>query len=374
MGCLNLMGEKARLEKLSDDELLREINALIQQFSEIQIRLNKAKQVHAARKEKAIQQNIVDTKIPKQSRKLTFQRDNADLRNSMIKKEKYLEKNTCTDYVHIKGFSYNDPSVPAGWGIKFRSQGPKYPPKMSYCDPLGIIFMSKKEAYEYMLKSGEYRKDDIALMKIMRKNPSKTRDEIVPLKGKESNDNLADSEVDKVKTSIIRPGYIYTEPSLPKGWGMKVTSTNAWTKKSVCNPEGKVFTSKRQAYLFALASGSHLEQDINLLKSPFSEAVPLKLENVNIIRDNVRLNNFNYDDDTLPEYWGSRRIFQKGRPNMILICTPEGRQFTSKVKAFEHMVSMGNFYDTADVHKIMKNLKEQDIEKVLKRFDSSVDE
>ena len=59
---------------------------------------------------------------------------------------------------------------------------------------------------------------------------------------------------------------------------------------------------------------------------------------------------------------------------MILICTPEGRQFTSKVKAFEHMVSMGDFYDTADVDKMMKNLKEQDIEKVLKRFDFSVDE
>ena len=52
-----------------------------------------------------------------------------DLRNSLIKKEKYFEKNTSTDIVIIKGFSYNDPSVPAGWGIKFRSQGPKYPPK-----------------------------------------------------------------------------------------------------------------------------------------------------------------------------------------------------------------------------------------------------
>ena len=210
-------------------------------------------------------------------------------------------------------------------------------------------------------------------MKIIHKTPSKTKNEFVLLKGKESIDNPADSEVDKVKSSIIRPGYVYTEPSLPKGWGMKVRSTNAWTKKYVCNPEGKVFTSKRQAYLFALASGSHSEQELNLLKSPFSEAVP-KIENVNFIRDNVRLNNFNYDDDTLPEDWGSRRIYQKGRSNMILICTPAGRQFTSKVKAFEHMVSMGDFYDTADVDKMMKNLKEQDIEKVLKRFDSSVDE
>ena len=66
------MEEEARLAKLSDEELLWEISALIEQFSEIQIRLNKAKQVHAERKEKTIQQNVVDTKIPKQSRKLKY--------------------------------------------------------------------------------------------------------------------------------------------------------------------------------------------------------------------------------------------------------------------------------------------------------------
>ena len=58
MGCLNIMEEKARLEKLSDEELLREISDLIEQFSQIQIRLNEAKQVHAARKEKTEKLNV----------------------------------------------------------------------------------------------------------------------------------------------------------------------------------------------------------------------------------------------------------------------------------------------------------------------------
>ena len=86
--------------------------------------------------------------------------------------------------------------------------------------------------------------------------------------------------------------------------------------------------------------------------------------------DNVRLINFNYEDETLPENWGSRRINHKGKPNLIIICSPEGRQFTSKVKAFEHMISMGTFYDKSDVEKMMMNLKKNDIERILKRFDS----
>ena len=76
-----------------------------------------------------------------------------------------------------------------------------------------------------------------------------------------------------VRPSIFRPAYVYTERSLPKGWGVRVSLSNAWTKKFVCNPEGKVFTSKHQAYLFAFSTGSFSELDLNLLKSPFSEAV-----------------------------------------------------------------------------------------------------
>ena len=369
MGCLNIMEEKARLEKLSDEELLREINDLIEQFSQIQIRLNEAKQVHASRKEKTKQQNVADSKIPKQSRQQSLQRDNADSGKSIIKKE----KDSSTDNAIIKGFSYNDPSVPAGWGIRLRSQGPKNPPKKSYCDPHGLIFMSKKEAYEFMLKSGEYEKADIALMKIIHKNPPKTKYKIAHSKGKDSKDltkdNLADSVV-KVKPSVVREGYVYTEPSLPEGWGLKLRSNNtpgAWAKKNVCNPEGKVFTSKHQAYLFALSSGSYSEHDLKLLKTPLSGNVP-EIEDKGMIRNRIRLNNFNYDDDTLPEHWGSRKINYNGKPNLILICPPEGTQFTSKVKAFEHMVTMGDFYGTADVDKMMKNLRQQDIDKILKKF------
>ena len=76
----------------------------------------------------------------------------------------YRKKSTCTDNVVIKGFSYNYPSVPAGWGIKLRRQGPHHPPKKSYCDPLGLICLSKKEAYEY----GE---DDLTLMRMVYKKP-----------------------------------------------------------------------------------------------------------------------------------------------------------------------------------------------------------
>lgn len=50
MGVLNLIEERARWDKLSDGELLKEISALIKQFSEIQIRLIEAKKVYALRK------------------------------------------------------------------------------------------------------------------------------------------------------------------------------------------------------------------------------------------------------------------------------------------------------------------------------------
>lgn len=58
---------------------------------------------------------------------------------------------------------------------------------------------------------------------------------------------------------------------------------------------------------------------------------------------------------------------------MILVCSPEGRQFTSKVKAFEHMISMGDFYDKLEVDTMMKNLRQNDIKRILNRFDSLED-
>ena len=102
-------------------------------------------------------------------------------------KDRDIKKNT--DNVTIKGFSYNDPSVPAGWGIKLRSQGPHYPPKKSFCDPLGLIFMSKREAYEYMVKSGEYGDDDKALMRMIHKKPSESKKAVVSTHFKDEQQN-----------------------------------------------------------------------------------------------------------------------------------------------------------------------------------------
>ena len=59
---------------------------------------------------------------------------------------------------------------------------------------------------------------------------------------------------------------------------------------------------------------------------------------------------------------------------MILVCSSEGRQFTSKVQAFEHIISMGDFYDKLEVDTMMRNLRQNDIKRILNRFDSLVDE
>ena len=296
---VNVVKEKERLEKLSEEDLFREISALIKQLSEIQIRLNAANQVHAARNKKTKEGALVHLKIQERSGEQTPKSNNKDIKD--LKKKK-----GCDTKHHAKKDTIKD-------------------------------FKDKADA-NYTDK--EHQKNE---------------------------------SFDQPNSYTVRSGYIYTEPSLPKGWGMKVRSTNAWTKKNVCNPEGKVFESKRQAYLYALSSGLYSNQDLELLKSPFSEAV-WKEEVKSKIRDKVRLNNFNYEDDTLPEHWGSRQIFHKGKSNMILICSPEGRQFTSKVKAFEHMISNIGFYDATELDVMKKNLKEHELERTLKRFEYIIDE
>ena len=150
MAVLNLIAERARLEKLNDAELLREISALMKQFSEVQIRLNEAKKAYAARK--STTKEGVKREEPKKSIKFGEVQIKKEKEISEVKlKERDIKKNTGKDNVTIKGFSYNDPSVPAGWGIKLRPQGPRNPPKKSFCDPKGLIFLSRKEAYEYMV-------------------------------------------------------------------------------------------------------------------------------------------------------------------------------------------------------------------------------
>ena len=61
-------------------------------------------------------------------------------------------------------FTFDDPSVPAGWGIRMMPNGPKSPPRKIFCDPNGIVFTSRKEAYEFMVKS-HYEEEDLKLMR-----------------------------------------------------------------------------------------------------------------------------------------------------------------------------------------------------------------
>ena len=127
MAVLNLIAERARLEKLSDAELLREISALMKQFSETQIRLNEAKKAYAARK--STTKEGVQRKEPKKTIKFGEVQIKEEKEISEVKlKDRDIKKNTDTDNVTIKGFSYNDPSVPAGWGIKLRGHGSHHRP------------------------------------------------------------------------------------------------------------------------------------------------------------------------------------------------------------------------------------------------------
>ena len=52
MTVLKLIEERDRWDKLSDGELLKEISALLKQFSEVQSKLIEAKKVYAQRKKK----------------------------------------------------------------------------------------------------------------------------------------------------------------------------------------------------------------------------------------------------------------------------------------------------------------------------------
>merc|ERR1711978_295399 len=64
---------------------------------------------------------------------------------------------------------------------------------------------------------------------------------------------------------------------------------------------------------------------------------------------------FNYEDDTLPPNWGSKAVYFGNKLNQKLICTPEGKQFTSRPQAYEHMLST-NKYSQQEVDKVMETL------------------
>merc|ERR1740129_10313 len=210
-----------------------------------------------------------------------------EMRDESLADEKIIEQdssNVSADSVMNKtraNFTYGDPTVPKGWGIRLRSNGSKkgvkQPPRKNFCDPNGLIFLTRREAYEYMRDNQEYSEADLELMrKNMMSAPmraaqikrerekdaeiNKPEVNSVVLEGQDNTEKEKDRELIKPKiNSIVLEGYDYKDSSVPKGWGLKTVPNGKWNRRFICSPEGKVFTKRKEAYEYMLACATIAE-------------------------------------------------------------------------------------------------------------------
>ena len=343
-------------------------------------------------------QSDIDLMESKFAKKLVEQAPKADEKRNGSADALIIEN---TDSENIKtrtDFSYDDPTVPKGWGIKLRSNGTKkgvrLAPRKNFCDPNGLVFLSGREAYEHMMKAKEYGENDLEMMK-------KHHMMSAPMRALE----IKREKDMRQQKSIFMKGFSYTNASLPEGWGLKTAPFGQF----ICNPEGKVFKSRQEAYedmvasgtsysdedkelvrtsLESVEAGTYSQEDLAIMKSPHYSKENDKLEIINrkvisnqevihkqvpatvkrVITDFMKLEGYNYEDESLPANWGSKPVYHKGQLNQKFIANPEGKLFSSRALAYDEMLLYRSKYEEADIDLLKKHLRHRDIERIEQKF------
>ena len=53
--------------------------------------------------------------------------------------------------------------------------------------------------------------------------------------------------------------------------------------------------------------------------------------------DFMKLEGYNYEDESLPANWGSKPVYHKGQLNQKFIANPEGKLFSSRALAYDEI-------------------------------------
>ena len=210
------------------------------------------------------------------------------------------------------GYEYGNPTVPAGWGVKKINNGPKLAPKKHFRDPNGLVFTSRRSAYDHMLESGVYGEAEVELMKSYVRAKKNKKDR--------------------------RKKFSYDDPTLPRGWGIKSLSNGVKQKpkKILRSPDGIVFMSRKKALDHMIENKRKYEEaDVELMKSSVKKKKTIA---------SSRTPGFKYGNSTVPEGWGIKLLSngKKLKPKKIF-CNPRGEKFVSRSKAYLHMLNTGKY-------------------------------
>ena len=124
--------------------------------------------------------------------------------------------------------------------------------------------------------------------------------------------------------------------------------------------------SRTKAFEYMLKTKKYSQEDMDKMKEKIPPVTVSKIEDSFNKVTVKQLKGFNYKDSSVPEGWGTKLKFNKGKAvHQTVICDPYGTVFGSRLRALREMLML-NSYSKSEIDHIKKFMQKRLIKKALR--------